>query len=261
MQRRIFSRCRAALPQERDDIRNVPGRGGPIRLNLSNPDLPDTYPSVAQPSGISIRPYAPRDREAVRRLCCETGFLGKPIDPIFEDRELFADYLTAYYTDIEPESSFVLEQDGVVKGYLLGSRRPLRQQWHSFFHNIRLFAVGLVRYRRYHQETRDFIHWILKNSWREVPAAPRKTAHFHFNVLPEAQSFAGTHTLLNAYFDYLKACGEKAVFGQMVTFESRRGAKVLERFGFRVLEKKEITKYRDRYPEAVYLTTAIKQLT
>jgi hypothetical protein len=216
---------------------------------------------VAQPSGISIRPYAPRDREAVRHLCCETGFLGKPIDPIFEDRELFADYLTAYYTDIEQESSFVLEQDGIVKGYLLGSRRPLRQQWHSFFHNIRLFAVGLARYRRYHQETRDFIHWILKNSWREVPAAPRKTAHFHFNVLPEAQSFAGTHTLLNAYFEYLKACGEKAVFGQMVTFESRRGTKVLERFGFRVLEKKEITKYRDRYPEAVYLTTAIKQLT
>jgi len=216
---------------------------------------------VALPSGISIRHYEPRDRGAVRRLCCETGFLGKPIDPIFEDRELFADYLTAYYTDIEPESSFVLEQDDVVKGYLLGSRRPLRQQWHSFFHNLSLFATGLARYRRYNPATREFIHWILKNSWREVPAAPRKTAHFHFNVLPEAQSFAGTHVMLNAYFDYLKSRGEKAVFGQMVTFESRRGAKVLERFGFRVLEKKEITKYRGKHPEAVYLTTAIKQLT
>ncbi|MEI8387938.1 MAG: GNAT family acetyltransferase, partial [Verrucomicrobiota bacterium] len=178
---------------------------------------------MALPSGISIRHYEPRDRGAVRRLCCETGFLGKPIDPIFEDRELFADYLTAYYTDIEPESAFVLEQEGVVKGYLLGSRRPLRQQWHSFFHNLSLFATGLYRYRRYNPATREFIHWILKNSWREVPAAPRKTAHFHFNVLPEAQSFAGTHVLLNAYFDYLKSRGEKAVFGQMVTFESRRG--------------------------------------
>ncbi len=196
----------------------------------------------------------------MRHLCCETGFLGKAIDPIFEDRELFADYLTAYYTDIEPESSFVLEQDGVVKGYLLGSRRPLRQQWHGFFHNLRLFLRGMLRYPRYNPATREFIHWILKNSWREVPAAPRKTAHFHFNVLPEAQSLAGTHTLLNAYFDYLKACGEKAVFGQMVTFESRRGAKVLERFGFRVIAKKEITKYRGKHSEAVYLTTAIKQL-
>ena len=25
-----------------------------------------------------IRNYHPADREAVRRLCCETGFLGKP---------------------------------------------------------------------------------------------------------------------------------------------------------------------------------------
>lgn len=216
---------------------------------------------MALPPGINVRPYEPRDRAAVRSLCCETGFLGKPIDPVFEDRDLFADYLTAYYTDIEPESSFVLEQDGVVKGYLLGSRRPFRQQWHGFFHNIRLFLAGMRRYPRYNKATREFIHWILKNSWKEVPAAPRRTAHFHFNVLPEAQSIAGTHVMLNAYFDYLRSRGEKAVFGQLVTFESRRGAKVLERFGFRVIEKKEITKYRGKHPEAVYLTTVIKQLT
>jgi len=216
---------------------------------------------VALPSGISIRPYEPRDREVVRWLCCQTGFLGKPIDPVFEDRELFADYLTSYYTDIEPESCFVLEQEGTVKGYLLGSRRPLRQQFHSFFHNLRLFITGMVRYPRYQKPTREFIQWILRNSWREVPAAPRRTAHFHFNVLPEAQSFAGTHVMMNAYFDYLRTKGEKAVFGQMVTFESRRGARVLERFGFQVLEKREITKWRDKHPEPVYLTTAIKQLT
>ena len=221
----------------------------------------DNKQPVALPPGISVRPYEPRDREVVRWLCCQTGFLGKPIDPVFEDRELFADYLTSYYTDIEPESCFVLEQEGAVKGYLLGSRRPLRQQIHSFFHNLRLFATGMIRYPRYNKPTREFIHWILRNSWREVPAVPRRTAHFHFNVLPEAQSFAGTHVMMNAYFDYLRSKGEKAVFGQMVTFESRRGARVMERFGFQVLEKREITKWRNKHPEPVYLTTAVKQLT
>ncbi len=207
-----------------------------------------------------MRRYEARDRAAIRRLCCETGFLGKPIDPVFEDRELFADYLTAYYTDVEPEASFVLEQDGVVKGYLLGSRRPLRQQWFSFFENLRLFAVGMWRYPRYNQATREFIHWILKNSWREVPAAPRRTAHFHFNVLPEARGLASTHEMMRLYFDFLRSHGEKEVFGQVVTFESRRGAKVFERFGFRVVEKKEITKYRGKHHEPVYLMTVIKQL-
>ncbi len=208
-----------------------------------------------------MRKYAPRDREAIRHLCCETGFLGNPIDPVFEDREIFADYLTAYYTDWEPEASFVLEQDGVVKGYLLGSRRPLHQQVYGFFQNLRLFLVGMARYSGYRRETRDFIHWILKNSWREVPAAPRWTAHFHINLLPEAKGLAGSHGMLKAYCDFLRGHGEKAVFGQMVTFESRRGAKLFERFGFQVVEKREITKYRGKHPEPVYLTTVIKSLT
>jgi ribosomal protein S18 acetylase RimI-like enzyme len=208
-----------------------------------------------------IRPYEQRDRAAIRRLCCETGFLGKPIDPAFEDRELFADYLTSYYTDVEPEAAFVIEQDGEVKGYLLGSRRPLRQQWHGFFQNLRLFFIGMARYRGYNRATREFIHWILRNSWREVPAAPRRTAHFHFNVLPEARNLSTTTAMMKMYFDFLRSHGESEVFGQMVTFESRRGAKVLERFGFRVVEKREITKFRGRHHEPVYLTTVIKRLT
>jgi hypothetical protein len=215
---------------------------------------------VALPSGITVRQYEARDREVVRRLCCETGFLGKAIDPVFEDRELFADYLTAYYTDIEPEAAFLLEQNGIVKGYLLGSRRPQRRQFYGFFQNLRLFFIGMSRYPRYNAATRAFIRWILNQSWREVPAAPRRTAHFHINVLPEAQSLAGTYVLMTTYFDFLRSRGEKEVFGQMVTFESRRGTKVLERFGFRVVERKEISKYRGLHHEAVYLTTIIKQL-
>lgn len=209
---------------------------------------------------LEIRPYQPGDRESVRNLCCDTGFLGNPIDPVFEDREIFADYLTEYYTDVEPESSFVVLHDGVVKGYLLGSRRPTRQQIHGIFMNIRLFIKGMSRYPGYRKESRDFIGWILRNSWREVPAAPRRTAHFHFNLLPEVQSVAGTRALLGAYFDYLRSKGEKAVYGQVVTFEGRRGSRLFERYGFQVLARKEITKYRHLHPEPVYLTTVLKQL-
>ena len=198
---------------------------------------------------------------AVRNLCCDTGYLGQPIDPVFEDRELFADYLTAYYTDIEPEAAFVLEHHGVIKGYLLGSRRPARQKFFDLFQNARLFAKGMIRYRRYKPATREFIRWILRDSRKEVPAAPRRTAHFHFNVLPEARNLPSTQTMVNLFLDFLRSHGEKEVFGQLVTFESRRGTKVLERFGFRVVERKEITKYRNRYPEPVYLTTVIKKLS
>ncbi|MEA3188904.1 MAG: hypothetical protein QOD99_2734 [Chthoniobacter sp.] len=208
----------------------------------------------------SIRRYRRADREAVRRLCCETGFLGNPIDPVFEDRTLFADFLTAYYTDWEPESAFVLEVNGEVKGYLLGSRRPLRQQCYNVYQNIALFFRAVLRYPHYGAASRRFVHWILTHGWREVPAAPRRAAHFHINLLPEARNVATTRALMDAYLQYLHENGVKRVYGQMVTFESRRGSKMFERYGFRVLNRSEISKYKWLHPEPVFLCTVVKNL-
>jgi hypothetical protein len=207
-----------------------------------------------------IRNYRPGDREAVRALCCLTGFLGEPIDPVYEDRELFADFLTTYYTDHEPESAFVLEMNGEIRGYLLGCRWPLRNQLYSFYQNVWLFLRALTRYFRYHKWSRRFIRWTLVHGWREVPAAPRRTPHFHINLLPEARKMSTTRALMSAYLSYLYRCGEKRVYGQIVTFESRRGEKMFERYGFNVMNRAEITKYKAFYPESVYLSTVIKTL-
>lgn len=207
-----------------------------------------------------IRSYRPEDRETVRRLCCDTGFLGNPIDPVFEDRQLFADFLTGYYTDWEPESAFVLEVEGEVRGYLLGSRKPLRQQLYNIYQNIGLLLRGILHYPRYNAASRRFVHWILYHGWREVPAAPRRAAHFHINLLADARNIPTTRGLMDAYLKYLHDNGVKRVYGQMVTFESRRGSKMFERYGFRVLNRSEISKYRELHPEPVFLCTVIKNL-
>jgi hypothetical protein len=215
---------------------------------------------MSRNKSLSIRSYRQSDRVAVRRLCCQTGFLGEPIDPVYEDPDLFADFLTTYYTNREPESSFVLELDGEIKGYLLGSRKPLRNQLYSFVQNILLFFRALARYPRYNVRSRRFIRWMIGHGWREVPAAPRRTPHFHINLLPEARKISTTRALISAYLSYLYRCGEKRVYGQIVTFESRRGEKMFERYGFRVLNRAEITKYKAFYPESVYLSTVVKNL-
>lgn len=209
---------------------------------------------------IEIRPFQPGDRARVRELCCETGFLGNPIDPVFEDRELFADYLTAYYTDWEPESSFVLLLDGEIRGYLLGSRFPWRQQLYNLYQNASLFLRGIVRFASYNAASKAFVKWILSTAWREVPAAPRRCAHFHINLLADARSVATTRAIMDTYLAYLHQKGEKQVYGQMVTFESRRGFKMFERYGFRVLNKSRISKYDGLHDEPVYLCTVIKDL-
>jgi hypothetical protein len=130
-----------------------------------------------------IRSYRKADREAVRQLCCQTGFLGMPIDPVYEDRQLFADFLTTYYTDWEPESSFVVEIDGEIRGYLLGSREPFKNQLYSFWQNVSLFVKALTRYFRYNDSSRRFVRWVLVHGPREVPAAPRRVPHFHIRVI------------------------------------------------------------------------------
>ncbi len=211
-------------------------------------------------NSFTIRSYRKTDREAVRQLCCDTGFLGAPIDPVYEDRRLFADFLTTYYTDWEPESSFVIEINGEIRGYLLGSRKPLRNQLYSFWQNISLFLKALTRYFRYNVASRRFVRWILVNGWREVPAAPRRVPHFHINLLPDARKMSTTRALMSAYLSYLYRCGEKRVYGQIVTFESRRGEQMFERYGFKVLNRAEITKYKAFYPQSVYLSTVIKNL-
>ncbi len=215
---------------------------------------------MAAAKKFEIRKYQPADRARVRELCCDTGFLGNPIDPVFEDREIFADYLTAYYTDREPESSFVLLINGEIRGYLLGSRHSYRQQLFNFYSNIALFLRGILRYRRYNAASKKFVHWIIRQAWREVPAAPRRTAHFHINLLDDARGIAHARAITDAYLQYLHANGERRVFGQMVVFEDRRGTKMFERYGFKVLNRAEITKYRDVHPEPVYLCTVVKDL-
>lgn len=208
-----------------------------------------------------VRPYAVADRAAVRALCADTGFLGRPIDPVFEDRELFADFLTNYYLRHEPDSAFVLEgPEGELRGYLLGCLHPLRCQAFNATQNLVSFARLLARYPRYAAASRKFIRWMLLHAWREVPAAPRRTPHFHVNLVPEARGVAEGRALLDRFLAHLDARGERRVYGQMTSFEKRRGEKVFRHYGFRLLNRSEITKYRAFHPEPVYLSTVVRDL-
>jgi len=212
---------------------------------------------------LQLRPYRPEDLEAVRRICADTGFLGNPIDPVFEDRELFADYLTGYYTRFEPEALLVCEMNGEVRGYLMGCRRPLLKQAYQFFANFVVAGKALYRCLRrpYNGASRRFLRWVLMNSWREVPVTPRNTPHFHINVLPDARSVRNTRALIRTFLDLLRSHDCPSVYGQMVTYSGRRTLSFFRRYGFRVIDRVEVTKYRSMHAGRVLLCTVIKDLT
>jgi L-amino acid N-acyltransferase YncA len=209
---------------------------------------------------VQVRKYHPSDGDAVRKLCCETGFLGKAIDPVFEDRELFADFFTAYYLKHEPDSAFVVVKENIVQGYLLGSRYPFRHQVHNLVNNLLCSGKVASRYLGYKPESRQYIHWLVTKAWREVPSAPRFVGHFHVNLLPAAKSVRVFRQLLETYLRYLYDQGVRRVHAQMVTFDDRRGLKLFERYGFEVINQSEITKYRRFTDQKVYLCTIVKSL-
>ncbi len=208
-----------------------------------------------------VRPYRPADRAAVRALCCETGFLGKPVDPIFADREMFADFLTTYYTDAEPESAFVWEDaDGRVAGYLLGCCDEVRLHR---FHRAQIPGLAwrlLRRYWGYPPETQRYLRWLAFRGWQETPPSPAGAAHFHINLLPSAKSVAGTRELIDRFLAHAAEAGQERVYGQMVTSGERRGQRMFERYGFEVWNKREVTKFRHLHPEPVFLCTVVKDL-
>jgi len=180
----------------------------------------------ASAGGVRLRAYRTGDRAAVRRICADTGFLGQPIDPLFEDRELFADYLTDYYTRFEADALLVCEVSGEVRGYLMGCRRPLLKQAYQFFANIAVAVKAL---------------------WRCY-------------ALTDARSVRNTRALIHSFLDFLRAQGYRRVYGQMITYSTRRTEGLFNRYGFELIDRVRVTKYRALHSGPVMLATVVKEL-
>ncbi|MFQ3670946.1 MAG: GNAT family acetyltransferase [Verrucomicrobiia bacterium] len=217
---------------------------------------------MTEPPSIAIRPYLPSDRAAVRAICADTGFLGNPVDPIFQDRETFADFLTSYYTDAEPETSVVLTDHDRVVGYILASRFPRRARAYWLRRGPALALRVLLRYLFHYQApSRRYIRWLLWRGWRETPYTPPGIPHFHINLLPPYRNVAQTRALIDFFLARLARTGETKVYGQMVTFHNRRGTRMFARYGFEVIDTKEVSKFRNYVNHPVFLFTVLKDLT
>ena len=123
--------------------------------------MPESLPVHSQTSSadFTIRPYRFSDREAVRRLAGEDEHARPALAEKYPGyREYLADGLSHFY-DIEPESMFVAEANGVVIGNLLGAVdtrvtekrekayvRPLRRRRLLLGgYGIPIWLIGVIR--------------------------------------------------------------------------------------------------------------------
>lgn len=160
-----------------------------------------------------IRPYRPEDREGVRRVCYQTGYMGEPPDWYWRDTESFADMWSSYYTDAEPESLFVADDGGRVVGYVLGcvdSRRAWNPAEVALRHGVRRGC--LLRPGTAPVMWRTLFDVVTGAITRDMPIVepfydPRWPSHLHINLLAEARGSGAGRQLVDALLARLRSAG------------------------------------------------------
>lgn len=210
-----------------------------------------------------VRPYRRADRAGVRHVCCETGCMGEPVERLFNDRATFADYFTAYYTDWEPQHALVAEADGAIVGYVLACLRPRR---HRVVQPLLIGGVilprVLMRLARgaYDAPSRRFLRWVMRRARAETPAAPADWPHFHFNLLPAWRDGRLARALILPFIAGLPARGVTRLYGQIQMRGNRRSEALFERFGFRVLDRRPVTRFESiGHQEPVWVATVARE--
>ena len=200
---------------------------------------------------VQVRGYLPTDRPAIRKLCCDTGFLGKPIDEVFQDRELFADLFTGAYLDHEPEWAFVAEAEGRLVGYLLGSV-------HRYFDVLlirngfpiaakmvcKLVTGGYAQ----HPRSARFVRWLLGCGYHEQPKHPALAAHLHFDLDSGYRGRGLGRRLWEVYEERLLAAGIEQCYGTFFSHPMRRPEWVYVRYGFSVYDRKPTRMFQPEVP-------------
>jgi len=184
----------------------------------------------------------------VRDVCAATGLLGESIDCVFPEHDFFVDFLTRYYTDLEPNSALVLEDGGEVAGYLLGCTELKRYHRYQKILLCKIIPAVLTGFfkRGYSRPARKFFWWLVWRGWREIPKTPAGGAHFHFNILKLWRDAASTRRLVENFLEIIRLEHPeiKVVWGQMETFGARRSRALFNRLGWEFYDQVKLNKYK-----------------
>ena len=213
---------------------------------------------------VQIRPYEPRDRGAVRQICSDTADAGRPIEHLFPDREVFADVLTNYYTEFEPQSVFVADNGGEVVGYVTGSVNTKRFLRTMMWRIVPVVLVkALLRGTLWHPQTvrlfRANIGMWLKNGYRTGPALDEYPAHLHVNVRDGFRGQQLGQRLVGAFCERARTAGARGVHAG-VSAENLRGMHFFEGLGFVELHREPRFRNPDGSGGVLYTILYGKQL-
>lgn len=186
---------------------------------------------------IIIRKFDIKDREELRHISHVTAFMGAPSAAFFDDADILADALTIYFTDYEPESSFVAESQGRVIGYLTGAKDKNTLD-RIFQAKIvpRLLFKAIFRGALLKKKNISFMFYcllsLIKGEFKEPDFSPTYPAILHINLKEDFRSLGVGARLINAYLEYLSK--EQVPGVHLATFSEKAG-RFFTKQGFNLL--------------------------
>lgn len=181
-----------------------------------------------------IRLYQASDRGAVRQLAYDTAEAGGR--STFPDFSLQTDLLTRYYTDHEPGSSWILERDGKVVGYLTGcldTRKFLGWlRWRGNLLTVFHVAVRNLFRPAIWKWARARVRTLKEGGAHREPWITATPAHLHLNLAQEARGSGMSRKLLEKFIEQCRTTNVKGI--HLATRSDNRAAqKFFEKNGFR----------------------------
>ena len=215
---------------------------------------------------MKIRKYQPGDKKAVEEIHFETGFLGRSMRSLLNQKQVWAE-LIRYYLDEEPESAFVAVENDKVIGYIVGCLDDDR-------HNatVAILRLNLKNiFRMPFMDSKDRKYW-----WSQTKAliragiglseerrfkTPSDAAHFHINLTKNARRKGTGRTLLERFTIHAKSKGKKIIYASSYDTRLNPTAGFWRKNGFREFSRVPTEFWKTQLPrEKIDLVCYIKKI-
>jgi len=195
---------------------------------------------------VLIRGYNQADRNSLRDIACNSAFMGKPCEEFFEGRDVFADFLTLYFTDYEPQSCFVAEVDKKIVGYIIGAKNSNHIAKTFLFKILPgLLKKIILQKTLLKKKNLKFLISLtlsfLKGELKMEDFSKCYPATLHINIADGFRNSGIGSKLMSRFFDYL---AENNIPGVYLGTLSQKAAIFFQKQGFSLLHKGERSYFR-----------------
>ncbi len=213
-----------------------------------------------------IRPYHPADRPAIRRICIATSWMGRPDDKHIPDDWLWAEYWTRYFTDREPQHTWIVQRcnDNEIVGYLTGIADVRRfGRFVPFLLPgiiLRVIRKRLMRRQAFRTALMAFLRSFARGELELPPRVEKEyPATFHFNLLPDARRQGLGQRLFQTFRARMQSLGVPGIHAETLS-SNRHVAAFLRNADFRLLDVRPINTFAHVEPEPMEMFTWVMSL-